>query len=74
MSEEEPTGYPSAVLDQWAARAREWMAGREPTDLTLAAPAAPAASMPRDCFLYCINGAKIRAPAAAMALIERLGR
>jgi uncharacterized protein YecE (DUF72 family) len=26
----------------------------------------------RDCFLYFINGAKIRAPAAAQALIERL--
>jgi uncharacterized protein YecE (DUF72 family) len=28
----------------------------------------------RDCFIYVINGAKIRAPAAAMALIERLAR
>jgi uncharacterized protein YecE (DUF72 family) len=28
----------------------------------------------RDCFIYIINGAKIRAPAAAMALIERLAR
>jgi uncharacterized protein YecE (DUF72 family) len=27
----------------------------------------------RDCFLYFINGAKVRAPHAAMALIERLG-
>ena len=27
----------------------------------------------RDCFLHFINGAKIRAPAAAQALIERLG-
>jgi uncharacterized protein YecE (DUF72 family) len=26
----------------------------------------------RDCFLYFINGAKVRAPAAAQALIERL--
>ena len=28
----------------------------------------------RDCFIYFINGAKIRAPAAAHALIERLSR
>ena len=28
----------------------------------------------RDCFLYFINGAKVRAPAAAQALIERLRR
>jgi uncharacterized protein YecE (DUF72 family) len=27
---------------------------------------------PRDCFLYFINGAKIRAPAAAQALLQRL--
>jgi uncharacterized protein YecE (DUF72 family) len=26
----------------------------------------------RDCFVYFINGAKVRAPHAAMALIERL--
>jgi len=30
------------------------------------------ASEGRDCFLYFINGAKVRAPAAAQALIERL--
>jgi len=28
----------------------------------------------RDCFVYFINGAKVRAPHAAMALIERLGQ
>jgi len=28
----------------------------------------------RDCFVYFINGAKLRAPAAAMALIERLAQ
>jgi uncharacterized protein YecE (DUF72 family) len=28
----------------------------------------------RDCFIYFINGAKVRAPAAAQALIERLSR
>ena len=28
----------------------------------------------RDCFVYFINGAKVRAPAAAQALIERLSR
>jgi uncharacterized protein YecE (DUF72 family) len=31
------------------------------------------ASEGRDCFLYFINGAKIRAPAAAQALLRRLG-
>jgi uncharacterized protein YecE (DUF72 family) len=28
----------------------------------------------RDCFVYFINGAKVRAPAAAQALLQRLGR
>ena len=28
----------------------------------------------RDCFVYVINGAKVRAPAGEMALIERLAR
>ena len=51
-----PTGYPPAVLDQWAAGARVWERGD------------PA----RDVFVYFINGAKERAPAAAMALLERL--
>jgi uncharacterized protein YecE (DUF72 family) len=27
----------------------------------------------RDCFVYFINGAKVRAPAAAQALLQRLG-
>jgi uncharacterized protein YecE (DUF72 family) len=31
-----------------------------------------AAEGPRDCFVYFINGAKIRAPAAAQALLQRL--
>jgi uncharacterized protein YecE (DUF72 family) len=53
-AEEEPTGYPPAVLDEWAERARSW------------------AAEGRDVFLYFINGAKVRAPAAAQALIERL--
>ena len=50
------TGYPPEVLDQWAAGARVWERG-DPT---------------RDVFVYFINGAKERAPAAAMALLERL--
>ncbi len=70
---DEPAGYPSAALDRWAARAREWEAGETPKDLPLIAPAAKRKG-PRDCFLYFISGAKERAPAAAMALIERLGK
>ena len=66
------TGYADAALDAWAERARIWAAGGAPTDLPcLDEP--PAAATPRDVFIYFINGAKERAPAAAMALLNRLG-
>ena len=51
------TGYPTEVLDQWARGAHAW---------TAQGPA-------RQAFIYFINGAKERAPAAAMELIRRLG-
>lgn len=68
---EEPTGYPADELDLWAARAKTWAAGGEPEGLPRSGPPA-AAGGPRDCFVYMINGAKERAPAAARALLERL--
>jgi len=70
--EDEPAGYPPAALAQWVQRIRQWETGAAPTDLPAIAPPAPA--RPCDCFIYFISGAKERAPAAAMALIERLGR
>jgi uncharacterized protein YecE (DUF72 family) len=69
---EEPTGYPPAELERWVKRVRAWEKGESPKDLPpLLAPAVPGSS-PRDCFIYFISGAKERAPAAAMAMIERL--
>jgi len=60
------------VLDALAACARCWQAGGEPAGLPKVEPqAAPA--MPRDVFVYFIGGAKEKAPAAAMALLRRLG-
>jgi uncharacterized protein YecE (DUF72 family) len=74
----EPCGYTLAELDAWAARLRTWASGGEPDDLPRLDPAgagyeAGAEVQPRQCYVYMINGAKERAPAAAMALIERLG-
>lgn len=70
----EATGYPVADIAQWAERARTWARGQEPDDLPRVAPPGRAAKeSPRDVFIYFINGAKERAPAAAMALIDRLG-
>ncbi|WP_300616491.1 DUF72 domain-containing protein [Dokdonella sp.] len=65
------TGYAAAALDRWAARAEAWARGAEPDDLPRVLPA-QAPSPPREVFVYFINGAKERAPHAAMALIERL--
>ena len=66
------TGYPSKALDAWAERTRRWAKGGEPDDLPRIAPAPKVANKPRDVFLYVIHEGKVRAPAAAMALIERL--
>jgi len=69
--EEEPLGYPAATLDRWAAAARSWAAGGRPADLPYVEDRDPPVR-PRDAFVFFINGAKIRAPHAAMALIERI--
>lgn len=52
-----PTGYTPHELDQWAQGAKAWAGG----------------SRPREAFVFFINGAKERAPAAAQAFIQRLG-
>ena len=64
-------GYPPKALDAWAKRAKTWAAGGEPSDLPRV-DKAHAAKTARDTFIYFIHEAKLRAPAAAMALIERV--
>lgn len=73
-SEDEQAGYPDAALDEWAQRFRSLAAGGEPDDLARIHSDPPPASPSRDCFVYFISGAKVRAPAAAQALIARLAR
>lgn len=70
--ESEEKGYPDEVLDLWAERARLWNAGGIPEGLEVAAPQ-QADGAARDVYLYLISGHKVHNPAAAMALIERLG-
>ncbi len=55
-AEGEPLGYAAADLDRWAGWARQRASG----------------AGPRDVFLFVIGGHKLRNPAAAQALIERL--
>jgi uncharacterized protein YecE (DUF72 family) len=64
------TGYPPAQLDLWAQRAKTWASGTAPKDLV--SIGGTPANKKRDVFMYIIAGAKVRAPAAAMALTERL--
>lgn len=65
------SGYPPKALDLWAKRVETWAKGGEPAGLPrVDKKSAP--KKPRDVFVYFIHEAKLRAPAAAMALIERL--
>jgi uncharacterized protein YecE (DUF72 family) len=66
-----PTGYPPEAFAAWAERIRGWMAGDAPADLPHV-EAQPSKMKPRDMFVYFIHEGKVRAPAAAMALIEEM--
>jgi uncharacterized protein YecE (DUF72 family) len=66
------TGYPPKALDQWARRVRDWAKGGAPADLPCVDRRVKPAKAPRNVFLYFIHEGKKRAPAAAMALIERM--
>ncbi len=70
--EKEKAGYSKKALDQWAARAKDWSVGKVPAGLD-AVSAQKADGKARDVFLYVISGYKTHNPAAAMALIERVG-
>jgi uncharacterized protein YecE (DUF72 family) len=65
-------GYPDAALDTWAARAQAWSTGKLADGLPCVATG-NADGTPRDVYLYVISGHKVSNPAAAMALIERVG-
>ena len=66
-----PTAYPPKEIDAWAGRLTDWAKGGEPGDLNRVG-AAGKKGKPRDVYAYVIHEGKVRAPAAAMALIERL--
>ncbi|HEX2215079.1 MAG TPA: DUF72 domain-containing protein, partial [Xanthobacteraceae bacterium] len=68
------TAYRPKALDAWAACARAWAEGGEPKELPRMGRDHEPKRQPRDVFIYFIHEGKVRAPAAAMALIERLGK
>ena len=67
-----PAAYPPRELEAWAGRARIWSQGGAPDDLPRLDARRQSEVKPRDVFIYFIHEGKLRAPAAAMALIERL--
>jgi uncharacterized protein YecE (DUF72 family) len=66
------TGYSLASLKKWLLRAQLWASGKEPADLPRVAARRAAAGPSRQVFIYFINGAKERAPAAAQKLLAML--
>lgn len=70
--EKHKLGYPKKTLDDWAERAEAWAAGKVPTGLETVAKAKGDGEA-RDVYLYVISGHKEHNPAAAQALIERVG-
>jgi len=70
-SDEVTTAYPPPHLDAWAGRLATWAEGGRPADLPAADPGSDAPKAPREVFAFIIHEGKVRAPAGAMALIER---
>ena len=62
---------PQQQLDAWATRFQDWASGGEPDDLPKVDKTKPKKE-PRDVFAYVIHEGKVRAPAGAMELIERV--
>ncbi len=65
------TAYPPKEIKAWADRLQTWAKGGEPGDLNRIGAMAKKAKA-RDVYAYVIHEGKVRAPAGAMALIERL--
>lgn len=71
-SEAEESGYSAEALRLWAERAQIWAGGGAPADLDYHALEAEAPVRARPVYMFFINGDKVRAPAAAQALIRML--
>jgi uncharacterized protein YecE (DUF72 family) len=72
-TEAEPLGYGDNDLDRWVERARLLRSGIIPGDLATVGKSTVGGTS-RDVFLYVISGFKVPNPAAAMAMIRRLGQ
>jgi uncharacterized protein YecE (DUF72 family) len=70
-SDDIATCYAPKDLDTWAGRFKAYAEGGAPTDLTPIDAAKPEQKA-RDVYAFFIQSGKVRAPAGAMALLERL--
>ncbi len=68
-----PLCYPEPELARWADAATCWASGGLPEELPYVEGAAPP-RQPRDTFVFFIHGGKVRAPAGAQALADRVRR
>ena len=71
-SDDEKTCYPGKALNQWAERIKTWADGGEPDDLPRVDAKNKAPKNKREVFVYFITEGKVRAPAGAMAMMEKL--
>jgi uncharacterized protein YecE (DUF72 family) len=66
------TAYPPKEIGAWAKRLEGWAGGKQPAELPVVDDKTKPKAMARDVFAYVIHEGKVRAPAAAMALIEKV--
>ena len=71
LHSEETTGYAPSDIERIAGLCRAWAVGEAPEGLPYAGNPADSRGQDGDVFAFMINGAKERAPAAALALAER---
>ena len=67
------SGYDDEALDQWTDRIRAWVRGEDLADAERVLKPTKPRTKGRDVFVYFDNDVKVRAPADAAALTERLG-
>lgn len=69
--DDNPLCYPEKDIDRWVDAAKCWAEGGRPGGLPYVEDKAPAKTA-RETFVFFIHGGKVRAPAAAQAVIARL--
>ncbi len=66
------SGYTDTALDEWTRKIRAWHSGSEPADAEKLTTLKPPRRSTRDVFVYFDNDAKVKAPADAKTLTQKL--